>query len=240
MSKLRSPRPQRPLLVYSRRAEDVGTHGPTSDVQVVIPPKGALRNALDLSSAKVRHDRAPLADRRGAQPERPGDIRGALKVINNVLLEHARTFTKVKSATQPQLRGERLTSVHMDKLATISERLSDAMREAGVTASELARACTVSPAAVHKWQHGGKLSADNLSAAARSLGVREEWLPHWQAAARASARRRGARGRSRHRTPSGFARAAVSPCERDRSARQVPAHAWPQATSRQLSTPMKH
>jgi transcriptional regulator with XRE-family HTH domain len=64
----------------------------------------------------------------------------------------------------------------MDKLATIAERLSAAMKDGGVSPSDLARACDVTPAAVFKWQHGGKMSADNSAAAARALGVREEWL----------------------------------------------------------------
>jgi len=65
----------------------------------------------------------------------------------------------------------------MDKLPTIAARLDDAMQEAKVNASELARACRVSPAAVYKWlKVDGKLSADNLAAASRALGVSEEWL----------------------------------------------------------------
>lgn len=51
------------------------------------------------------------------------------------------------------------------------------MKDCGdISASELARACSVSPAAVTKWKNGGKMSADNSAAAARALGVREEWL----------------------------------------------------------------
>lgn len=65
----------------------------------------------------------------------------------------------------------------MDKLPTIAARLADAMQEAKVNSSQLARACDVSPAAVYKWLNvAGKLSADNLVAAARALGVSEEWL----------------------------------------------------------------
>lgn len=65
----------------------------------------------------------------------------------------------------------------MDKLPTIAARLADAMKEANVSSSDLARACYVSPAAVYKWlKVDGKLSADNLVAAARALGVSEEWL----------------------------------------------------------------
>jgi transcriptional regulator with XRE-family HTH domain len=64
----------------------------------------------------------------------------------------------------------------MDKLSTIGERLTDAMKQAKVSASDLARACGVSATAVHKWTRGGKLSADNLPAASRALGVCEDWL----------------------------------------------------------------
>lgn len=50
------------------------------------------------------------------------------------------------------------------------------MKDAGVSQSELARECGVTPAAVHKWMGGSTLKADNLAAASRALGVREEWL----------------------------------------------------------------
>jgi transcriptional regulator with XRE-family HTH domain len=65
----------------------------------------------------------------------------------------------------------------MDKLATLAERLTDAMGE-DVSASDLARACNVSPAAVSKWLDGRTkdLKADTLAAAARALGVRDDWL----------------------------------------------------------------
>jgi len=47
-----------------------------------------------------------------------------------------------------------------------------------VNASELARACKVSPAAVSKWLDGRTvtLKAATFAAASRALGVREEWL----------------------------------------------------------------
>jgi transcriptional regulator with XRE-family HTH domain len=66
----------------------------------------------------------------------------------------------------------------MDKqFTTTAERLRSAMKAAGdVSMSQLGRECGVSPAAVSKWLNGGKLSADNLAAASRALGVREEWL----------------------------------------------------------------
>jgi hypothetical protein len=50
------------------------------------------------------------------------------------------------------------------------------MADLNVSPSDLARSCGVKPSAVYKWQHGGKMSADNSAAAARALGVREEWL----------------------------------------------------------------
>ena len=52
------------------------------------------------------------------------------------------------------------------------------MREAEVSASELARACRVTPAAVFKWREGHtkELKADNYIDAARALGVSAEWL----------------------------------------------------------------
>jgi transcriptional regulator with XRE-family HTH domain len=73
----------------------------------------------------------------------------------------------------------------MDKrLTTLADRLKDAMRarteETGteITASDIARACDVSPAAVSKWLDGQtkQLKANNYRDAARALGVREEWL----------------------------------------------------------------
>lgn len=97
-------------------------------------------------------------------------------MINNVLLQHARPFTKVKDALQPKYSIKGLTLVDMDKFATMADRINAAMKDAGVKPGQLAKACGVSAAAVTKWRAGGKLSADNLSAAARALGVREEWL----------------------------------------------------------------
>ena len=86
-------------------------------------------------------------------------------------------LTAFKSRMQPHLKAEGLTSVDMDKHATLADRLKDAMGDE-ISASELARACGVSPAAVSKWLDGTtkKLSADNYASAARALGVREEWL----------------------------------------------------------------
>lgn len=99
-------------------------------------------------------------------------------MINNVLFEHGPSLTALKSRTQPQFKRHALTSVDMEKFATLAERLDDAMKAVDVSGSDLARACGVSPAAVSKWLDGTtkKLSADNYASAARALGVREEWL----------------------------------------------------------------
>jgi transcriptional regulator with XRE-family HTH domain len=146
-------------------------------IKLVPNSKSAAGEPLDLSGTEVRNDRAPLPNSSGTDIQRSRDIRGALKVINNVLFEHDSTFTIVKTQPQPRCQSKDLTLVAMDKFATIADRLREAMREADETsASELARACDVSPAAVHKWLNGGKMSADSLAAAARALGVREEWL----------------------------------------------------------------
>jgi transcriptional regulator with XRE-family HTH domain len=66
----------------------------------------------------------------------------------------------------------------MKQFELLKDRLADAIKEAGLSASELARACNVTAAAVSKWLDGRtkKLSADNYASAARALGVREEWL----------------------------------------------------------------
>lgn len=98
-------------------------------------------------------------------------------MINNVLFEHKPSVTVVQSGMQPQSKTGVLTSVYMEKLTTLAERLQDAMAEE-ISASDLARACDVSPAAVSKWLDGRTkaLKADTLASAARALGVREEWL----------------------------------------------------------------
>jgi transcriptional regulator with XRE-family HTH domain len=129
---------------------------------------------LDFLGAEIRNNSLPFPNGRGTDPKRPRDIRGSLKVIENVLLEHGGTFTIVKSALQPECQPKALTLVAMEKHATIADRLRAAMTDGRVSASDLARACGVSPAAVHKWLNGGKMSADNSAAAARALGAREE------------------------------------------------------------------
>jgi transcriptional regulator with XRE-family HTH domain len=152
------------------------SRGTSALVEIVTDAKNAFSDAFNFTSTEVRNDGSPLPDGGRSQPERPRDIRGCLKVIDNVLFEHNRPFTTVKDRLQPQCKRDGLTSVAMDKLPTIAERLTDSMKVRGVSGSELSRACGVTPAAVHKWQNGGKLSADNLAAASRALGVREEWL----------------------------------------------------------------
>lgn len=159
---------------YSRRralSDRTSTH-----IHVLPNLEGAARDALNLCGTEVRNDSAPLPDGGRTDAQRPRDIRGVLKVINNVLFQHGTSFTTVKSRSQPKLPPQGLTSVAMDKLATIAERLEDAMKEAKVNGAQLASACDVSSTAVHKWLNGGKLSADNSACAARALGVREEWL----------------------------------------------------------------
>jgi transcriptional regulator with XRE-family HTH domain len=181
------------LLIHCRER----LNGPASRViETSVDAKGAFRDALKLDSAEPGNNIAPLQNGGVAQienardvgldggrlhlgngnTERPRDIRGELKVIENVLFQHGPSVTRVTSRLQPEFRRGPVTSVPMDKLATIAERLDDAMREAGVNASQLAKACGVSHVSVGKWLKGGKLSADNLAAAARAVGVSETWL----------------------------------------------------------------
>lgn len=146
-------------------------------VHLVPDAQSAASEALDFSRAEPRNNDAPLADGGGTDVQRPRDIRGVLKVIDNVLFQHAPMLTAFKSRMQPHLSCASLTSVDMDKFSTLAERLLDAMGEE-ISASDLARACGVSPAAVSKWLDGTtkKLSADNYASTSRALGVREEWL----------------------------------------------------------------
>lgn len=60
----------------------------------------------------------------------------------------------------------------------LSERLQLAMREAGVSQAELARACSVKPPSVNGWLSGKSkfLRGENLLAAAKALGVSQNWL----------------------------------------------------------------
>jgi len=138
------------------------------------------RDPLKLLRAEERHDAPPLADGSRADVKRPSNIRGTLEVIDNVLFEHTSDLTAFKRRMQPHLSKAALTLVDMDRYAALADRLREAMRIATppIKATELAQACDVSDAAVSKWLDGGtkKLSADNYAAAARALGVREEWL----------------------------------------------------------------
>lgn len=145
-------------------------------IKLVTNLESTTRDPLDLLSTEVGNDRPPLADGGIADGQRPSDIRGVLEVIDNVLFKHRPSLTVVQTTTQPQFRGGMLTSVHMDHLPTLAERLADAMKEQGVSKSELARSCKVSPVAVGKWLKGGNITADNLAAAGRALGVRDDWI----------------------------------------------------------------
>lgn len=158
------------MLIKRSRRNGTATH-----IQLVSNLKSAASNSFNFLGAEFRDDRAPLADGGGADAQRPRDIRGSLKVINNVLLEHEPSLTIVHGRMQPQFQPRLLTSVHMNPVTTPAERLIDAMGSA-ITASELARACHVTPTAVGKWLRGGKMSADHLADAAKVLRVREEWL----------------------------------------------------------------
>ena len=60
----------------------------------------------------------------------------------------------------------------------LSKRLQIAMREAGVSQAELARACGVKPPSVNGWLSGKSkfLRGENLLAAAKALNVSQAWL----------------------------------------------------------------
>ena len=150
---------------------------PSTNVEVIANAERSAGDTLNFLGAELRNDDAPLADSSRTDAQRPRDIRGVLKVIDNVLFEHKPSVTAVQMRMQPQSKTVVLTSVHMEKLVTLAERLVDAMGQE-VSASDLARACNVSPAAVSKWLDGRTkaLKADTLASAARALGVREEWL----------------------------------------------------------------
>lgn len=155
----------------------INRDGAPTNIKVGLHTERTAGDPLDLLRAEFRNDIAPLADGGRTDAQRPRDIRGVLKVINNVLFEHKPSVTVVQSKMQPQSKTVVLTSVHMEKLTTLAERLQDAMGTE-ISASDLARACDVSPAAVSKWLDGRTraLKADTLASAARALGVREEWL----------------------------------------------------------------
>ena len=150
---------------------------PPSNVQILPNLQRSPGDALDFLGAELRNDVTPFADRGRTDVQRPGDIRGRLEVIENVLLEHAGSVTVVQTRKQPQFKTSVLTSVDMDKFATLADRLKDAMGTE-ISASDLARSCNVSPAAVSKWLDGRTkhLKAETLHTASRALGVREDWL----------------------------------------------------------------
>ncbi|MBP8812344.1 MAG: helix-turn-helix transcriptional regulator [Laribacter sp.] len=60
----------------------------------------------------------------------------------------------------------------------LSTRLQLAMREAGISQAELARACGVKPPSVNGWLSGKSkfLRGENLLAAAKALNVSQAWL----------------------------------------------------------------
>lgn len=154
-------------------------HGAPVYIELVYERDRSLGYSGKLFRRPVGHHGAPLRDRNHADPERPSDSGPRpLKMSESLRLKHGPSLTPVRRITQPQSKRGRVTLVSMDLLATFSERLIDAMKEAGVNATELADACGVSSAAVSKWMSGAtkNLTADNSAAVARSLGVREEWL----------------------------------------------------------------
>lgn len=62
--------------------------------------------------------------------------------------------------------------------STLKERITRAMRDAKMRQADLMRACGVSRGAVSQWVKGDtkKLDGDNLTKAARALGVNPHWL----------------------------------------------------------------
>lgn len=62
--------------------------------------------------------------------------------------------------------------------STIAERLNEALKDAAKKPADLARACSISAAAVSEWLSGQTkgLKPANLSAAAQFLGVQTDWL----------------------------------------------------------------
>jgi transcriptional regulator with XRE-family HTH domain len=147
-------------------------------IQIVPDLQCPAGDALDFLGAEFGDNGTPLADGGGADAQRPRDVRGFLKVIENFAFEHDSSLSLLKRKAQARFRIADLTSVHMDKLNDLAGRLSDAMKASEINASELAQECRVSSAAVTHWLNGTtkKLTADNYQAAARALGVREEWL----------------------------------------------------------------
>lgn len=150
----------------------------TTQIQLGIDSDSPAGEALKFNSAEPRHNTSPLRDRCATDAKRPRDIRGTLKVINNVFFEHAEQLTTVTSEKQPQLRSKRLTLVNMKKLLDLADRLSTAMEIARCSEAELAKASGVSRVAINKVinRQSKTMKADTLAKAAKHLGVRAEWL----------------------------------------------------------------
>ena len=110
---------------------------PPSYVQILPDLQRTPGDALDFLGAELGNNVTPLAHRRRADVQRPGDIRSRLEVIENVLLEHAGSVTVVQSRTQPQFKTSMLTSVHMDKFATLADRLKSTDTSKGASSIRL-------------------------------------------------------------------------------------------------------
>jgi len=142
-------------------------------------PKGDL---LDLLGAQLRNNGSPITDGGLTDAQGPRDIRGALKVIDNVLFKHRDKLTPVYLVSQPHSIDGELTSVHMSEPNRLSERLESALqalkkRDPRASRAGLARACGVSKAAVTKWfKDDVDLKAENYERAATYLRVRAGWL----------------------------------------------------------------
>lgn len=155
---------------------DAVRHGTATLIEFAPYLYRAARYALNLHSAEPGDDVSPLPYGSRGDSKRPRNIRGPLEVSEDFTLKHEPPFTTVKTQFQPQYQAKGLTLVAMDRHMTIADRLKAAMKDAGISSSQLARECGVTPAAVNKWRNGGRLSADNLAAAARALGVNPDWL----------------------------------------------------------------
>ena len=145
-------------------------------IQLVPNLQRATRDTLDLLGTETRNDDTPFTDGSRTDADSPRNIRCGLEVVQNFTFEHTRDSTTVDFPMQAELKPRVLTLVHMAPLETLADRLRDAMRERGINASGLAKECGVSATATGKWLDGGKMTADNLAAAARALGVRDDWL----------------------------------------------------------------
>lgn len=152
--------------------------GATSDIQLGPDLDLPASQLLQLDGTKPGHNGAPLGHRSSAYPERLGDIRGFLKVIQNVLFEHDSKLTTVNRKLQPDSTGKLLTLVAMREPKDLAERLKKAMKDKGLKPSELAGLIGVSKAAMSKLVNGEtkEMKAGNLAEAAKHLGVTQEWL----------------------------------------------------------------